>query len=239
MKFCDAGAATAAGGLPPSPHFVLSSASMKDTNNTKDKDTRDTKNTNQSSPQATTTAIAAAPQRHAIPPAFLVREGRPTKYHASIAQKIGEHLRAGLNFRQTCAVLGIGEQTLRQWRREKPELCAEISRAQGQAVADRLALINTAATKSWQAAAWWLERKYPHDWGRPTDLTVDAKILHVHEDEAAVHEYQRTVLEQKLRYALNLAPNATDEEVQYAFETKQINVGRSRLWGIPEDELPE
>ena len=46
-------------------------------------------------------------------------------------------------------------------------------------------------------------------------------------------------MEQKLRYALNLAPNASDEEVQYAFETKQINVGRARLWGIPENELPE
>ena len=78
-----------------------------------------------------------------------------------------------------------------------------------------------------------------HNWGRPKDLTLEVKNFHVREDEAAAHEYQRTLLEQKLRYALNLAPDASDEEVEYAFETKQINVGRARLWGIPEDQLPK
>ena len=179
------------------------------------------------------------PARHPIPPAFVAREGRPTKYDPAIAEKIGELIRLGLNFRQICASLGIGVETLREWRREKPELSVEICRAQAQAVTDRLALINAAAATSWPAAAWWLERKHPQDWGRPNDLTLDVKSLHFHEDEAAAHQYQRTVLEQKLRYALNLPPNASDEEVQYAFETKQINVGRARLWGIPENELPE
>jgi hypothetical protein len=68
-----------------------------------------------------------------------------------------------------------------------------------------------------------------HDWGRPKDHTLEVTNFHLRDDEAAAHEYQRRLLEQKLRSTLNLAPDASDEEVGYAFETQQINMGRARL----------
>jgi hypothetical protein len=212
---------------------------MRNTNKTKIRNDNDKDNASPQIPACARSDTDLLPPRHPIPPAFVVGEGRPTKYDASMPQKISDLIRSGLNFKQVCATLDIGVETLRDWRREKPELCTAIYRAQAQAVADRLALINTAAVTSWQAAAWWLERKYPQDWGCPKNLTLEVKDFHLREDEAAAHEYQRTLLEQKLRYALNLPPDASDQEVEYAFETKQINVGRARLWGIPEDQLPE
>ena len=50
---------------------------------------------------------------------------------------------------------------------------------------------------------------------------------------------ESTWVERKSRYALNLPENTTDEELDYPFETEQINLGPSCLWGIPKDELPE
>ena len=166
-------------------------------------------------------------------------KGRPTKYSDRLAKQIAECLRTGLNFAQTCNLVRIDPNTLRAWRKQRPDLCASIRQADAQAIKDHLARIRAASATHWRASAWFLERKCPRQWGPTQHITHDARDLDTHEDEAAAHEYQRTVLEQKLRYVLNLPPNATDEQVQYAFETKQINVGRSRLWGIPEDELPE
>ena len=67
------------------------------------------------------------------------------------------------------------------------EFFEAIKKAEAQAEARNVAVIQTAARDSWQAAAWWLERKYPQEWGKkerhehvgkdgePIELDIDPK----------------------------------------------------------------
>ena len=41
-----------------------------------------------------------------------------------------------------------------------------IKEAEAEAIAGRIQCIQKAEDHSWQAAAWWLERRYPQDFGR-------------------------------------------------------------------------
>ena len=50
-----------------------------------------------------------------------------------------------------------------------------MKKAEKEAIARNVALIQRAAQEgNWQAAAWWLERKYFEDWGRKDKLDLSA-----------------------------------------------------------------
>lgn len=51
-----------------------------------------------------------------------------------------------------------------------------IKKAEAEAEARNTALIQTQASKSWQAAAWWLERKFPDRWGRKDKVQLDGRM---------------------------------------------------------------
>jgi hypothetical protein len=72
----------------------------------------------------------------------------------------------GTPYRHAAAMAGMSEDTLARWREDDAELAESIKAAEGRAVAGRLARIRTAEPTHWQAAAWWLERKYPAEFGR-------------------------------------------------------------------------
>lgn len=69
---------------------------------------------------------------------------------------------------------GVDPDTVRNWikrgDRGEPifsDFSAAVKRAQADAVADRVRLIKAASKDgSWQAAAWWLERRHPSEFGR-------------------------------------------------------------------------
>ena len=97
-------------------------------------------------------------------------------------------LRAGVPIGAACTRAGVGESTFHRWLqnaregrggknlaryREFGEL---VQKALGDSEAGLVARILTASTKSWQAAAWLLERKWPDRWARRerTELTGPA-----------------------------------------------------------------
>ena len=89
---------------------------------------------------------------------------RPTKRNDEVEKKICQLLAAG-NTRTTSAIVaGISDDTLVRWVRRFAGFAEVVKRAEEEAVARNVALINQAASKSWQAAAWWLERRRPDDW---------------------------------------------------------------------------
>jgi hypothetical protein len=106
-------------------------------------------------------------------------------------QAICAAVAAGNNRETAAAAAGISERTLRRWlqdaRRRGDEspfwpFLAALKKAEAEAVMGAITLINRAARKgAWQAAAWWLERKYPEHWGRQRDvirhLVKDVKEL--------------------------------------------------------------
>lgn len=92
---------------------------------------------------------------------------RPPKYTPERERIILETVAAGGTFRAACLRAGISEETLARWRRRYVDFAERLKKAEGDAITRNLAIINRAAAEgTWQAAAWWLERRYPEEYGR-------------------------------------------------------------------------
>ena len=83
-----------------------------------------------------------------------------------------------------CKYAGIAESTFRNWRqaaregRAGPEvlaLLADCEKAEAEADLSLLDRIGAATGKSWQAAAWLLERRHPEQFARRTVVAVSAE----------------------------------------------------------------
>jgi hypothetical protein len=82
-------------------------------------------------------------------------------------ERVCTALAAGNTRRAACAFAGISEDTLANWLRRHSEFADAVQKAEGDAEVRNVAIISRAAQQgTWQAAAWWLERRYPHDYGR-------------------------------------------------------------------------
>jgi hypothetical protein len=100
----------------------------------------------------------------------------------TVRESIIAAVKVGVPLRAAAQQAGIGERTLRDWTAvgreaqgvkdaterqvELAEFAADIEKAQGSAIAFNVGIVRRAASKQWQAAAWWLERRYPDDFGR-------------------------------------------------------------------------
>lgn len=118
-------------------------------------------------------------------------KGRPrgSKVLPLVKEDLLKHIRAGVPYRFACEAVGVPYQTYAEWLRQGAkqktgmyiEFAEAVQQARGEAVSRNVAIIQTAAKKSWQAAAWWLERSHPTDFGRPDrrDIEGENKPTHV------------------------------------------------------------
>ena len=101
---------------------------------------------------------------------------RPSKYTPETVKRIMQAIGTGAGYKQAAAYGGISYDTLNTWRQEFSEFSEALKKAEAEALVGRLDVIDDAAINgTWQAAAWWLERKYPDDWGRKDRLELDIK----------------------------------------------------------------
>lgn len=89
-----------------------------------------------------------------------------TKYTPERHVAIINAIEQGVPYRHAAAIAGISEDTMQRWRERFAAFAEAIKAAEGRAVAGRLARIRQAEPDHWQAAAWWLERKYPQEFGK-------------------------------------------------------------------------
>jgi len=75
-------------------------------------------------------------------------------------------LKKGCSFKDACAMEGISYETFRRWQEEKSVFCVAIKKAEAECKVARIQTVLKASDKSWQAAAWWLERRYGDEYGR-------------------------------------------------------------------------
>lgn len=134
------------------------------------------------------------------------KPGRPTKRSAAVTKLILAALRAG-NTRATSAkIAGINYATLKRWCQLSAPFCAALEKAEAEAERKYVRNITSAAADgSWQAAAWWLERRRSGDWRKPADRldVFDAsaearRIVSIHPEityESALAEVERVLAE--------------------------------------------
>jgi hypothetical protein len=95
-----------------------------------------------------------------------------TKLTPEVERAICQAILAGNALEVAAAYAGITSRTVRRWRArgEKAKtgqfvrFVRALKKAQASAEVRNVAVIQEAATKTWQCAAWWLERKYPQRW---------------------------------------------------------------------------
>jgi len=71
----------------------------------------------------------------------------------------------------------INPTTLYDWMNRDPTFAHAVEKAEGEAEATFTAIVAQASITSWQAAAWWLERRKYADYARreKVDMSIDLK----------------------------------------------------------------
>lgn len=83
------------------------------------------------------------------------------KYSTEKIDEICNFIRAGNTHRDAALLSDITESTFYEWAKDS-EFSERLKKAEQECKARNIAFIQKAAEKSWQAAAWFLERRY-HD----------------------------------------------------------------------------
>ena len=117
--------------------------------------------------------------------------GRPSKLTPGTTARILEAVELGATWERAADAAGVGASTLRDWRQrgeagEVPFVAflAAVKKAEGAGVERALRSIRKAAEGgAWQASAWLLERRYPADYGRRSEVAVSARVA---ESDAAI-----------------------------------------------------
>ena len=123
--------------------------------------------------------------------------GRPLKLTPETTQRIVEAVELGATWERAADAAGVGASTLGLWRRrgeagEVPysAFLAALKKAESAGVERALRVIREAAEGgAWQASAWLLERRYPADYGRRSEVSVrasDARAATATSDAAIV-----------------------------------------------------
>ena len=118
------------------------------------------------------------------------------KYSNEITEEICKYLRAGNNQHDSAILSGLAEATFYDWQREKEsngeanpnyhvEFVEAIKKAEQECKARNIAIIQKAGEKSWQASAWYLERKYHNEFALkivtqlvgPDEREIEIKIV--------------------------------------------------------------
>jgi len=100
--------------------------------------------------------------------------GRPSKLTIEAQKKIAEAIRLGATYQAASAAGGISYASFNNWMNKGAdaksgqyfEFFNAIKKAESDAQLNWLEIIEKAAPRNWQAAAWKLERRYPDDFGR-------------------------------------------------------------------------
>jgi hypothetical protein len=103
------------------------------------------------------------------------RTGRPSKCSPERVEAILAMLRAGNTRSAAAAAAGVDRSQLWRWMARDATFRNAIEKAEAEAKLRFVGQIDRAVTDgTWQAAAWWLERRRPDAWGKRerVDLTV-------------------------------------------------------------------
>jgi hypothetical protein len=116
----------------------------------------------------------------------MTKRERGYKQTPERVERLLKALRAGNTRRASCAYAGITDDTLSNWCK-KSDFSDMVQKAESEAEMRNVQVIMKAAEKSWQAAAWWLERRRREDYstmqnlrhGTDPDAPMTITIRHV------------------------------------------------------------
>ncbi len=99
------------------------------------------------------------------------------KYGPEKTEEICERLRNGSNRTDACLLSDISYQTFSRWMDDN-EFSEAIKKAEAVFKNKNIIIIQTAAQKTWQAAAWLLERKYRGEYALQREEYINPDATH-------------------------------------------------------------
>lgn len=137
--------------------------------------------------------------------------GQPTKLTPALQEQLVNVLRTGVFIDAACHYVGIAPSTYYGWmdrgrKGDEPyvEFLEAVEKARASATVRAITLVQKAAEDSWQAAAWYLERSHPDQYGRRTNIAgPNGGPVQVETDEDERTERLRAIVEQALEDARN------------------------------------
>ena len=99
------------------------------------------------------------------------------KYGKERVKKITQALCDGQGRVRACKIAGIYYDTFMEWMRSKPEFSEAVKKAEatGNDKIKDICKRRIIEDKSWQSAAWWLERTDPANFGQRNNLNISAE----------------------------------------------------------------
>lgn len=104
----------------------------------------------------------------------------PTKLTPEAQKAITDAIAVGNYFETACAIAGVSKQQAYEWLKKgakgkKPFAAfrTAVEEAMSRCEQARVATVLAASREQWQAAAWWLERRFPQKWGRKDRMDID------------------------------------------------------------------
>lgn len=134
---------------------------------------------------------------------------RPTKLTPETQEKITDAVSIGATYELAAKYAGVTYETFNNWMKAGAEAKSgqlfeffhAVKKAEGAAAVGWLAVIEKAATETWQAAAWKLERRYPREYGRQvTEHTGEVTQIGM-----TLEEWQQRQAERRKQVAETLA----------------------------------
>jgi hypothetical protein len=102
--------------------------------------------------------------------------GRPSKYTPQAVKRIVDALSAGNSRKASSAYGGISEATFGSWLANFRDFREAVKSAEAVAEVAHVANITKAAGDgTWQASAWWLERRRHAEWGKVDRLEIEIR----------------------------------------------------------------
>lgn len=89
-----------------------------------------------------------------------------TKYTRDMCKRICSLIAGGNYITRACEAVGIHPDTHYEWMKKHTDYAEEIKKAEALSELWHVDNIKKASARSWQASAWYLERRYPERWGR-------------------------------------------------------------------------
>lgn len=103
----------------------------------------------------------------------MANAGRRTKRTPEVLETITNVIKVGGTQVDACRSAGISEQTFARWKRDHVDFVNAIQKAETECRIRKIARIDKAGREgTWQADAWFLERKYPDEFGQKLTLRV-------------------------------------------------------------------
>jgi transposase len=126
--------------------------------------------------------------------------GRISKLSPEVRKRLCDAVAAGNNRTVAAEFAGVGRSTFLSWmakgrcQKSGPyrDLLDAIKKAEADAEVRNVAIIQKAANKTWQAAAWWLERTHPDRWASDRHIIRDV-IRQMAQQEKQIEELKEAL----------------------------------------------